>query len=93
MNFHGVETKEGWHLGKATETVGVNCYFTESRITGEMGLWACLWESISIVLAEVGTHLLWATPFPGCTLDCLGEKGAEQQQAIVTLRFLVVDGM
>lgn len=54
MNFHGVETKEGWHLGKATETVGINCYFTESRITREMGLWACLWESISIVLAEVG---------------------------------------
>lgn len=53
MSLHGIEiTREGWHLQKATVTVSA-LSFTESRISWEVGLWACLWESTLIVLTEM----------------------------------------
>lgn len=46
MNLHGVEiTREGRHLQEATVMFGV-LSFTEWRVSWEVGLWACLWESM-----------------------------------------------
>ena len=44
--------------------------FPESRLTGEMGLWACLWEIILTALTKVGRA---ASHKASCSLE--GDPG------------------